>query len=235
MTSVRIVGEGRAGGSLAGALRRAHWPVELWHHEDDLAQAARGVDLLVLATPDAAVEAVAAAVQPDDRAVVAHLSGSLGLAPLAGHRRRGVLHPLVALPDAARGAERLVGAWFGLAEEGDPLIERVVGELHGRAVRIAEGDWVRYHAAAVVAANHLVALMGQVERLATGVGAPLAAYLDLARGSLDDVAAIGPAAALTGPVRRGDTATVDRHLAALPEDERGAYRALSEEAAKLCR
>lgn len=235
MTSVRIVGDGRAGGSLAAALRRSHWPVDVWHHDADLAGAAQGVDLLVLATPDAAVEAVAAAVRPDERAVVAHLSGSLGLAPLAGHPRRGVLHPLVALPDAERGAERLVGAWFGLAQEGDPLLEQVVAELHGRTVRIAEGDWVRYHAAAVVAANHLVALMGQVERLAAGVGAPLAAYLDLAQGSLDDVAALGPSAALTGPVRRGDTATVARHLAALPEEERGAYRALAEEAAKLCR
>jgi len=235
VTSVRIVGDGRAGGSLAAALRRSHWPVDVWHHDADLAGAAQGVDLLVLATPDAAVEAVAAAVRPDERAVVAHLSGSLGLAPLAGHPRRGVLHPLVALPDAERGAERLVGAWFGLAQEGDPLLEQVVAELHGRTVRIAEGDWVRYHAAAVVAANHLVALMGQVERLAAGVGAPLAAYLDLAQGSLDDVAALGPSAALTGPVRRGDTATVARHLAALPEEERGAYRALAEEAAKLCR
>jgi len=235
MTSVRIVGDGRAGGSLAAALRRSHWPVEVWHHDADLGGAAQGVDLLVLATPDAAVEAVAAAVRSDERAVVAHLSGSLGLAPLAGHPRRGVLHPLVALPDPERGAERLVGAWFGLAQEGDPLLEQVVAELHGRTVRIAEGDWVRYHAAAVVAANHLVALMGQVERLAAGVGAPLAAYLDLAQGSLDDVAALGPAAALTGPVRRGDTATVARHVAALPEEERGAYRALAEEAAKLCR
>jgi predicted short-subunit dehydrogenase-like oxidoreductase (DUF2520 family) len=146
-----------------------------------------------------------------------------------------VLHPLVALPNPERGADRLVGAWFGLAQEGDPLLEQVVAELHGRAVHIAEEGWVRYHAAAVVAANHLVALMGQVERIAAGVGAPLAAYLDLARGSLDDVAALGPVAALTGPVRRGDTATVARHLAALPEDERDAYRALAEEAAKLCR
>lgn len=234
MTSVRIVGGGRAGGSLAGALRRSHWPVEVWHHDADLSAAARGVDLLVLAVPDSAVADVAASVDPDDRAVVAHLSGSLGLAPLGGHPRRGVLHPLVALPNPERGAERLIGAWFGLDEAGDPLLELVVDELHGRAVRIAEEGWPRYHAAAVVAANHLVALMGQVERIAAGVGAPLAAYLDLARGSLDDVAALGPAAALTGPVRRGDTATVARHLAALPEDERDAYRALAEEAAKLC-
>ena len=74
----------------------------------------------------------------------------------------------------------------------------------------------------------------QVERVADGIGVPLAAYLDLARVSLDDVAALGPAAALTGPVRRGDRATVAAHLAALAPEERAAYEALSQEAARLC-
>ncbi|HLT15104.1 MAG TPA: DUF2520 domain-containing protein, partial [Acidimicrobiales bacterium] len=152
-----------------------------------------------------------------------------------GHPRRAVLHPLVALPDPERGAARLVGAWYGLSADGDPLAAEVVTALQGRAVTVAEADWVRYHAAAVIAANHLVALLGQVERVAGGIGVPLEAYLDLARGSLDDVAALGPAAALTGPVRRGDTETVARHLAALPAAERAAYEALAEEAAKLCR
>ncbi len=235
MMRVRIIGPGRAGRSLHLALARAHWPVEdLLGRRDDLAAAAHDVDLLVIAVPDAAVADVAAAVEPDPRSVVAHLSGSLGLGPLSGHPRRAVLHPLVAMPDPERGAERLVGAWFGLAVDGDPLVEAVVDELHGRVVRVAEGDWARYHAAAAIAANHLVALLGQVERVAASIGAPLEAYLDLARGSLADVAALGPAAALTGPVRRGDTATVERHQAALPEEERAAYRALAEEAARLC-
>jgi predicted short-subunit dehydrogenase-like oxidoreductase (DUF2520 family) len=201
---------------------------------DDLRGAAEDVDLVFIATPDAAVAEVAAAIDPSANAVVAHLSGSLGLAALAPHPRRAVMHPLVALPDPERGEERLVGAWFGLAIEGDPLIEEVVNELHGRVVRVAESDWARYHAAAVIAANHLVALLGQVERVAATVGAPLEAYLDLARGALDDVAALGPAAALTGPVRRGDTDTVERHLDALPEAERASYRALAEEARRLC-
>lgn len=235
MTRVRIIGPGRAGTSLQRALVRAHWPVEpLLGRDDDLTAAAADVDLLVLATPDAAVAEVAARVTPNPDAVVAHLSGSLGLAVLAGHVRRAVLHPLVALPDPERGADRLVGAWFGLSTDGDPLVEEVVDELHGRTVLVEESSWARYHAAAVIAANHLVALMGQVERVAATIGAPLEAYLDLARGSLDDVAALGPAAALTGPVRRGDTATVERHLAALPADERAAYGALAEEAARLC-
>jgi predicted short-subunit dehydrogenase-like oxidoreductase (DUF2520 family) len=235
MIRVRIIGPGRAGTSLHRALTRAHWPVApILGRGDDLRQAAADVDLVVVATPDAAVASAASDIEPNPAVVVAHLSGSLGLAPLAAHTRRAVLHPLVALPDPERGEERLVGAWFGLAVDGDPLVEEVVTELHGRIVRIAETDWVRYHAAAVIAANHLVALMGQVERVAASVGAPLDAYLDLARGALDDVAALGPAGALTGPVRRGDTDTIARHLAGLPEAERSAYRALAEEAGRLC-
>ncbi len=235
MTRVRILGPGRAGTSLHRALTTAHWPMApLVGRGADLRRVADDIDLLVLATPDAAVAEVAAAIVPRPDVVVAHLSGSLGLAPLAAHPRRAVLHPLVALPDAERGAQTLVGAWFGLAADGDPLVEEVVEELHGRIVRVVEADWARYHAAAVIAANHLVALMGQVERVALSIGAPLDAYLDLARGALDDVAALGPAAALTGPVRRGDTATVERHLAALSAEERRAYQAMAEEAARLC-
>jgi predicted short-subunit dehydrogenase-like oxidoreductase (DUF2520 family) len=233
---VRIIGAGRAGSSLHRALERQHWPLlPILRRGDDLSGAASGVDLLVVATPDDSVAAVAAAVAPQPSTVVAHLSGSLGLAVLAAHPRRAVLHPLVALPDPERGADRLVGAWFGLAVDGDPLVEEVVDELHGRMVRVVEEGWVRYHAAAAIASNHLVALLGQVERVAADAGAPLEAYLDLARGALEDVAALGPAGALTGPVRRGDAATVARHLAGLPESERGAYRAMSEEAARLCR
>lgn len=235
MTRVRIIGPGRAGTSLHQALTRAHWPMEsLVARHGDVRRAAAGVDLVLIATPDSAIAEVAARIEPVASTVVGHLSGSLGLAPLAGHERRAVLHPLVALPDPERGAERLVGAWFGLSADGDPIVEEIVDELHGRAIRIAEHDWARYHAAAVIAANHLVALMGQVERVASSVDAPLEAFLDLARGSLDDVAAVGPAAALTGPVRRGDHATIERHLAALPVRERHAYDALAKEAARLC-
>lgn len=234
MTRVRIIGGGRAGASLHRALTRAHWPVApLLGRADDLSGAAVGVDLLVIATPDASIAEVAASVRPSG-VVVAHMSGALGLAPLVGHPRSAVLHPLVALPDPDRGADRLVGAWFGLATAGDPLVEEVVDELHGQIVRVAEGDWARYHAAAVIASNHLVALLGTVERVAASIAVPLQAYVDLARGALEDVAALGPAAALTGPVRRGDSATVQRHLDALPESERAAYQALAEEAARLC-
>jgi predicted short-subunit dehydrogenase-like oxidoreductase (DUF2520 family) len=235
VTRVRIIGPGRAGSSLATALSRAGWEVlPALSRGEDVAHAAADTDLLLIATPDAAISEVAQAVRPVERTVVAHVSGSAGLRPLVRHPRRAVLHPLVALPDAERGAERLVGAWFGLAEEGDALVAEVVASLRGRVVHVAETGWARYHAAAVIASNHLVALLGQAERVAATVGAPMEAFLDLARGSLADVAALGPRDALTGPVRRGDLATVERHLDALPPEERAAYEAMAHEAQRLC-
>lgn len=226
---VRVVGAGRAGGSFAGALSDAGWSVELVHH--DHPDPGAGVDLVLVCVPDGAIAGLAAAWPVHPGAVVAHCAGSLGLDVLAPHPRVASVHPLVSLPDPSTGRERLRGAWFAVA--GDEVAHRVVAALGGRAVEVPDAARVRYHAAAVVASNHLVALMGQVERLAADLGVPLEAFLALAAGSLDNVAAVGPAAALTGPVARGDWRTVARHLAALPPEEREAYLAMAEQAARL--
>lgn len=253
---VRIVGPGRAGGSFARALHAVGWQVEVVAGRGTARRAAGSstqpaadpgahdptgsdpgddgegpLDLVLLCVPDGAVAAVATSLQVEPEVVVAHCAGSLGLDVLAPAERRASIHPLVALPDAERGAERLQGSWFAVA--GDPIAREVVAALGGSAVEVRDDHRARYHAAASIASNHLVALMGQVERVAASVGVPLEAYLALAAGSLDDVAALGPAAALTGPVRRGDLATVQRHLDALPEDEREAYEAMARAAARL--
>lgn len=238
MHRVRIIGRGRAGTSMAGALRRAGWEVDgpIAHDGAGVRTAAAGVELLLLAVPDAAVAAVAAAVDPDPGCAVAHLAGSLTLDVLAPHPRRASIHPLVALPGGDLGAARLSsGAWFAVA--GDPdaatVAASVVDALGGRTVDVADEDRVRYHAAAVMASNHLVALLGEVEQVAASCGVPLEAYLELVRGTVDNVAALGPRAALTGPVARGDGATVARHLAALPEPQAAVYAALSGAAERL--
>jgi predicted short-subunit dehydrogenase-like oxidoreductase (DUF2520 family) len=191
---------------------------------DDLSAAARGVDVLIIATPDDVVASVAAAIEPDPGTVVLHLSGSLGLDALAPHPRRAALHPLVPLPNATVGATRLAsGVTFAIA--GDPVAADMVESLGGRLVTVADADRATYHAAACMAANHVVALLGQVERVAATVGLDLEAFLPLARAALDDVATLGPHEALTGPARRGDWATLSRHLDALPRDERPGYQA----------
>ena len=227
----RVIGAGRAGGSLAAALRRAGWSVDGPLGRDaDRSVAATGTRVLVLAVPDGEVAAVAGSI-PSGEAVVVHLAGSLGLDVLAGHDRVGSLHPLVALPDVTRGAERLQGAWFAIA--GDSVVEEMARALGGRTVVVADEHRAAYHAAAAIASNHLVALLGQVERVAAGVGVPLEAYLELARGALDDVAVHGPASALTGPVSRGDWGTVARHLAAIPAGERPGYAVLADAARRI--
>ncbi len=229
---VRIIGPGRAGTALALALTNAGWEVApMLGRSDNHAGAARGVDLLVLATPDDEIRGVAREVEPDDSTVVAHLSGARGLEVLAPHERRGAVHPLVALPTPDVGARRLVGGWFAVA--GDPLVDEVVHALRGRSFTVDDGDRATYHAAAVIASNHLVALMGQVERLADTVGVPFEAYLDLATDTLANVAELGPAAALTGPAARGDESTIRRHLRALPTEERRAYRGMIDAARRL--
>ncbi|MBV8691093.1 MAG: pantoate--beta-alanine ligase [Actinobacteria bacterium] len=217
---------------MALALSRAGWEVvPALGRDDDVADAAAGVDLLVIATPDASVVDVAAAVTPSASTVVAHLAGSLGLDVLSAHPRRAALHPLVALPSAEVGADRLRGAWFAVA--GDPLVREVVDALGGHALDVRDEDRAAYHAAACIASNHLVALLGQVERVAASAGLPLDAYLDLVRGTVDNVAHLGPAAALTGPVARGDWETVARHLASLDASERPAYEAMADAAFQL--
>jgi predicted short-subunit dehydrogenase-like oxidoreductase (DUF2520 family) len=225
---VRIVGNGRAGGSLAGALD-GRADVEVWGRRD-LHDAARDVDLLVLAVPDRAIAPCAVEVEPTD-AVVAHLSGVTGLDDLAPHRRVGSLHPLVSFPDATQGARRFRGAWMAVA--GDPLLDELAHLLDGRTFHVADQQRALYHATACIASNHLVALMGQVERLAASFGVPAEPFLELAAGAMANTLATGAAAALTGPVWRGDWQTVRRHLAALDPAERPLYLALAAEAAAL--
>ena len=119
-----------------------------------------------------------------------HLSGSLGLDVLAPHPRRAALHPLVPLPNAEVGAARL-GSGVTFAVAGEPVAREMVGCLGGRVVEVADGDRAAYHAAACIAANHVVALLGQVERVAASVGLDLEAFLPLTRAAVDDVAALG--------------------------------------------
>jgi len=215
VVTTRVIGAGRAGRSLAGALADAGCPVlDVLGRGDDPSAAAEGVDVLVIATPDAVVAELAAAVRPVADTVVAHLSGALGLEVLAPHARRGSLHPLVPLPSPEVGRRRLrSGVPFALA--GDAALAELVTALGGTALRVEDDRRVAYHAAACIAANHVVALLGQAERVAALAGLPLDAFLGLTRAALDDVESLGAHAALTGPAARGDDATVARHRALL--------------------
>ncbi|MHB8593737.1 MAG: DUF2520 domain-containing protein [Acidimicrobiales bacterium] len=225
MNTLRLIGPGRAGRSLAAALADVGCDVRGFVSAgDDPTAAAVGVDLLVIATPDSEVARVATAVRPVPTTVVMHLSGALGLDVLAPHARRAAVHPLVPLPSPEVGRVRLrSGVTFAVA--GDPVADEVVRLLGGRRIVVDDGQRAAYHAAACMASNHVVALLGQVERVAATAGVGLDAFVELTRTALADVADMGPAAALTGPASRGDEATIARHRAALAPEELPGYDA----------
>jgi predicted short-subunit dehydrogenase-like oxidoreductase (DUF2520 family) len=227
----------------------------------EVADVGRDADLVIVATPDAGIADAATVLAPELRrgALVVHLSGASTLHELDGivlarpDVEVGSLHPLQSLPagEAGRGdggfavrrrkagacdgakmdADRLAGSWC--AVEGSARVEWLALSLGMRPFRLDPADRARYHAAACIASNHLVALLGQVERLAAATGVPFEAFLPLVRGTLANVDELGPAAALTGPVARGDDETVARHADALPPEERETYLTLVREARRL--
>ncbi|MBV9042684.1 MAG: DUF2520 domain-containing protein [Acidimicrobiia bacterium] len=217
---------------MSRALAAAGWRVEApLGRGEVVGDAAAGVDLLVIATPDAVVAEVAAAVEPVAGTVVAHMAGSLGLDVLGSHLRRASIHPLVALPNPKLGAERLRGGWFALA--GDALVRTAVDDLGGQWFTVTDEDRAAYHAAACIASNHLVALLGQAERVGATAGVPREAFVELVRATVENVATLGPAAALTGPAARGDSETLERHRAAIDPSEVVAYDAMVDLARRL--
>ncbi len=228
----RVVGAGRAGLSFSRALTARGWTeVATLGRGDDVAGAATGVELVLVAVPDDAIAAVAAGIEPGSAAIV-HLSGATSLSALEPHARRASVHPLVSLPDPETGAARLTaGATFAVA--GDPIARRIVAALDGRPIAVADARRPLYHAAAAVAANHLVALCAQVQRLAAEADVPAEIYWELMASTLGNVADVGAHAALTGPAARGDTATIAAHLAAMDSEEHGLYLALADAAAEL--
>ncbi len=225
MPTIQIIGPGRAGRSLATALDRAGWTVlPILGRGDDVSAALGGVDTVVLAVPDDVIAPLAKRLAPRPSTVVVHLAGSLGPDVLVPHARRAALHPLVAMPDPEIGAARLAsGVTFAVA--GDPFAREIAAALGGSTVDVPDAARAAYHAAAAIASNHVMAILGQVERVAGAVGLPLDAFLPLARAAVEDAGRVGPRRALTGPAARGDWQTLDRHLAAIDEAERPGYRA----------
>jgi predicted short-subunit dehydrogenase-like oxidoreductase (DUF2520 family) len=207
-----VVGAGRLGHALAAALSAAGVEVDgpLGRGADPA-----GAEAVLLCVPDAEIATAAAAVTPGP--LVGHCSGATGLAPLAGHEAFG-LHPLVSVPRT--GAPRFAGAGCAVAGSTERALAtaRALAEALGmRAVQVADEDRAAYHAAASIAANFLVVLEGAAERLAATAGVERELLVPLASGALEDWARLGAAHALTGPVMRGDEATIAVQRAAVAQ------------------
>lgn len=206
-----IVGRGRVGTALSTALARAAYEIvgPLGRGADG-----RGADVILLCVPDAEIAAAAAAVLPGP--LVGHCSGATGLAPLLPHEAFS-LHPLMTV--TAEGG-RFAGAGAAIAGSTPrtlALARELARALGMLPVEIAESDRPAYHAAASIASNFLVTLEAAAERVAGAVGVERELLVPLVHATVENWARLGPERALTGPVARGDEATVARQRAAVEE------------------
>jgi len=164
--------------------------------------------------------------------IVAHCSGALSSEVLSSARDEcccliGSMHPLQTFPTVDAAVRRLPGSWCFC--EGDETavtcLMRLAEAIGARAARITPAGKVAYHAAAIVACNYLVTLMDAAATLARQAGLDRQTWLSAAepmiRAGMDNVMAIGPEKALTGPVARGDIKTIRMHLDALAAADAG--------------
>ena len=254
-----VLGAGRLGSALAAALQAhgyariwvaSHRPERARALVDRLAANATvptdlvgHCDGVFLAVPDSAIAALAAGLPWRDGQAVVHASRALGLEALIGATARGAVagcfHPLQTFPASA--VIEQAPAWFrgilcgveaGNAELGN-LLEAIAHDLGARPVRLEGVDRGLYHAAAVLASNDLIALAAAATRTWVRAGLPAALARDglapLLRAAAENVGSLPLEQALTGPVARGDVATVEQHLRALEAepDLRELYRRLA--------
>lgn len=205
-------------------------------------------EINLLSVPDDALSCCAAALVPHARAgaLVFHASGvhdrrTLAMLAAAG-MSTGSLHPAFSFADPARAVSAFAGTLCAL--EGDPTalpaLEALAAAIGGRAFRLAADGKAAYHAALSIASNYLVTLTALAQAAAgqAGIEPVLVNTLlgALMRQSLDNALTLGPEAALTGPISRGDVATVSRHLAVLEDPvARACYMALGRATLALAR
>jgi predicted short-subunit dehydrogenase-like oxidoreductase (DUF2520 family) len=209
----------------------------------------RPADAVMLAVCDDQIEPVCAALAAAgalDGIVVFHCSGAKSSAALQAAAAKGALtasvHPVRSFADPASVARGFAGTWCGV--EGDAralaLLEPALAAIGARPVAIDAAAKTVYHAASVFASNYLVTVLDAALRAYQAAGIPEDVARELARPlaseTLENVFRLGPRAALSGPIARGDFATVARQQAALDGADPVTgelYRALAEATARL--
>ena len=260
--AIGLIGPGRAGVGLALALAQAGYTVHLHGRKkkslpspltltvgdrDTPPPWIGETDVVILAVRDDAITPLAASLAKSrtitDRHIVIHLSGAQGqeaLGPLVGSRAAlGSFHPLQTIVEPELTPARLKGAW--VAVEGMPRAvetgEQLARDLGMHPFRIATKAKSIYHAGAVFASNYLVVVEAVAQRLLRHAGLSdadaWAALRPLVEGTFENLSRHEPREALTGPVVRGDTATIERHLESLAIDDAKLYRALGRAALEL--
>ena len=195
---IHVIGSGRVGSAVAARLA-----------ERGVAVTADDPELVLLCIPDSAIADVAQGLPPGG--LVAHVSGATPLSALDPHERRFSMHPLQTFT-RARGPEQLDGAWAAVTAETDETQAAGIwlAETLGlRPFELADSARTLYHAGAVFASNYLVTLHRAASLLFESAGAPPEALLPLMRRTIENDFE------LTGPISRGDWATVEAHRAAI--------------------
>lgn len=240
-----LIGFGRLGAALASAAQNAGYRIAavsassaetrrragaqgFCAYVDNAAAAADG-EMIILCVPDRQIEPVCRELTDSGRLqagqILLHTSGASAADVLLPAKAAGVaigaLHPLQTFAGAQADISAFTGSFFAI--DGDPqameAAKALAYALGGHCLYVPPQDRALYHAAAVMTSNYLTALLGVAEQLAarwTPPGQSLDALLPLAEGTLANIRRQGTAAALTGPIVRGDIATVESHLQALP-------------------
>jgi predicted short-subunit dehydrogenase-like oxidoreductase (DUF2520 family) len=195
---------------------------------------------ILIAVPDDAIGAVARLLANVGmrQGIALHTSGAHGPEALAALAATGVacgtLHPLQTVANPAEGVRNLPGVAFAIdgAPQAVAWARQLAALLEGMPLNVPAASRPLYHAAAVMASNYLTALISTAVMLMKEAGVDEAAarlaLAPLARASVENAFRLGPAAALTGPIVRGDADTVRGQLAALakaPAAVAGLYRA----------
>lgn len=197
----------------------------------DLARAAAG-NLVMLATIDRVLDEKARRLAEKARfakgTIAFHCSGAFSGDAIGALREAGAsvgsLHPMQTFASPEEGLLLLPGSSF--AVEGDrrvlPVLDAVARAVGGRPVRVEAADKAIYHAAAAVTSNSVVAIAHLGATMLSTVKSfrrdPFSPLRSLLRGTLRNLERLGPEAALTGPIVRGDVLTVAAHVAALRRD-----------------
>jgi predicted short-subunit dehydrogenase-like oxidoreductase (DUF2520 family) len=204
-----VVGRGRLGTALAAALRDAAVVVD-----GPLGRGANGdgAGVVLLCVPDGAIADAASCLTGEP--LVGHCSGATGLRVLAPHEAFS-LHPLMTFtPGAAVSFAGVPAAVDGATPRARAVAEELAEALGMAPFAVPEADRTAYHAAASIVSNYLVTLGWAAERVS---GLDRERFGPLVRATVENWLAEGPHAALTGPIARGDEATVTRQRAAVVE------------------
>ncbi len=188
---------------------------------------ADAAELVFVTTPDNAIARVVAEIKWHAGQSVVHCSGADSTETLAPARQQGArvgaFHPLQTFASVTQAIDNIPGSTFAI-ESAEPLLttlKEMATALEGHWIELKAEDKVVYHAAAVIACNYLVTLV----KLSTDLWQTFAippdqatrALLPLLRGTLHNIETIGIPGCLTGPVARGDTGTIRKHIKALED------------------